>query len=89
MVVQWVKRAVPLQIPPAWRRGGVSDEEKGGPAGDGVEKVDGIAGFDHGVLEAERANKGDSASKWMISLRTAMDLVVFALADQVFGRCSV
>ena len=70
-VVQWVKRAVPVQIPPAWRRGAAGDQGQGGPAGDGVEKVEGIAGHDHGVLEAERSNKGDSASKWMIPHRTA------------------
>ena len=76
-VVQWVKRAVPLQIPPAWRRGAATEKEIGGPAGEGVEKVEGIAGFDHGVLEAERANKGDSASKWISLGRTAYPCSVF------------
>ena len=56
-IVEWFKRAVPIQIPAKWRRAG----------GESVEEVQGvvdgaIAGYDHGVKDAEKANTGETAS---------------------------
>ncbi|MCJ1379029.1 hypothetical protein MMC17_002128 [Xylographa soralifera] len=58
-LVEWFKRAVPVQIPAKWR----------GTGGESVEEVqvvvDGaIAGYDHGVKDAEKANTGETASIW-------------------------
>lgn len=71
-IVEWVKKAVPFQIPEKyqfWRREKVVEEAEGGLVGEGgvlmeVEKVgEGVvAGYDHGVKEAERKNSGENAS---------------------------
>jgi len=62
-IVEWVKRAVPVQVPPKWR---VWEEEEegrvvveGGEGGEGL----GVEGYDHGVGEAEVANTGEKASE--------------------------
>ena len=56
--MEWVKRAVPVQIPESWR--GKVEEEVEEVV---VETVGGIpAGYDHGVREAEKENSGDNAS---------------------------
>lgn len=58
-IIEWVKRAVPVQIPEKWRR----TEEQTGVV-EAQEAVGGaVAGYDHGVKEAEKANTGESASE--------------------------
>lgn len=65
-IVEYVKKAVPLQIPEKyqiWKKDGAVVTD-GGLAGEGAEKVESaLAGYDHGVREAEELNKGDNASK--------------------------
>ncbi|MCJ1412281.1 hypothetical protein MMC19_006374 [Ptychographa xylographoides] len=56
-VVDWVKKAVPIQIPPSWTGTGRESVEVAQEA-----VGDTIAGYDHGVKEAEVANKGEKAS---------------------------
>lgn len=56
-VVNFVKRAIPFQIPERWGGQGRLSKKLD-------EEIDGqVAGYDHGVREAEEQNKGDSASK--------------------------
>ena len=86
-VVEWVKRAVPVQIPPAWRKSGRM-ESVDGPAGQSVEVVEGVAGYDHGVLEAEKANKGDSASMWMPSPSSIFRCLICFYEGGLWGYAS-
>ncbi|MCJ1283928.1 hypothetical protein MMC26_003259 [Xylographa opegraphella] len=58
-IVEWFKRAVPIQIPAKWRGAGGESAEEVQVAVDGA-----IAGYDHGVKDAEKANAGESASIW-------------------------
>ncbi|MCJ1399014.1 hypothetical protein MMC11_002216 [Xylographa trunciseda] len=58
-IVEWVKRAVPVQIPVKWRGTGGESVEQAQVAVDGA-----IAGYDHGVKDAEKANAGEKASIW-------------------------
>jgi len=58
-IVQWVKKAVPIQIPANWKGAGAEDVEEAQVTVDGA-----IAGYDHGVRDAEKANAGESASIW-------------------------
>ena len=72
-IVEWVKRAVPVQIPEPWREWW---QEKWGRQQEAIEQAQAVeaveaetagvlaAGYDHGVKEAEAANKGDNASRW-------------------------
>jgi Protein of unknown function (DUF1279) len=54
--VEWLKRAIPFQWPEKW--GGPKKEAPVEAPVDGVLTV-----YDHGVREAEAANRGDTASK--------------------------
>ena len=56
-IVEWVKRAVPVQIPAKWRGSGDEGVEEAQVAVEGVS-----AGYDHGVKDAEKANAGETAS---------------------------
>ena len=56
-IVEWFKRAVPIQIPTKWRSAGEEKVEEVQVAVDGA-----IAGYDHGVKDAEKANTGETAS---------------------------
>ena len=56
-IVEWFKRAVPIQIPEKWRSTGGENVEEAQAVVDGA-----IAGYDHGVKDAEKANTGDTAS---------------------------
>ncbi|MCJ1435471.1 hypothetical protein MMC27_004844 [Xylographa pallens] len=58
-IVEWFKRAVPIQIPEKWRSTGSESVEEAQTVVDGA-----IAGYDHGVKDAEKANTGDTASIW-------------------------
>jgi len=61
-IVEWVKRAMPVQIPEKyrfWRQGG--EGEKLVLAGGDVDEE---MVYDHGVKEAEVANRGEMASIW-------------------------
>ncbi|MCJ1475358.1 hypothetical protein MMC13_004020 [Lambiella insularis] len=59
-IIEWVKRAVPVQIPEKWRK---TEKESGVmEAQDALGAT--VAGYDHGVKEAEKANAGESASIW-------------------------
>ncbi|MCJ1390431.1 hypothetical protein MMC18_003290 [Xylographa bjoerkii] len=58
-IVAWVKRAVPVQIPAKWRGTGSESVEEVQEVVDGA-----IAGYDHGVKDAEKANAGETASIW-------------------------
>ncbi|MCJ1295150.1 hypothetical protein MMC34_006711 [Xylographa carneopallida] len=58
-IVEWFKRAVPIQIPTKWRSAGEEKVEEVQVAVDGA-----IAGYDHGVKDAEKANTGETASIW-------------------------
>lgn len=63
-VVEWIKRASPIQIPPAWRRKEELEQEK--EAGQMVleaGKGELVVPYDHGVEEAERLNRSEKASK--------------------------
>ena len=61
-IVEWVKRAIPVQIPAKWRR------EAQKTVLEAVEETAGetVAGYDHGVREAERANMGEKASEYTV-----------------------
>lgn len=63
--MEWVKRAIPVQVPEKWRPK-ASERVEGAVA----EAVDGIpAGYDHGVREAEQLNAGDNASTFPLDRR--------------------
>ena len=62
--MEWIKRASPIQIPPAWRRKEELEQEK--EAGQMVleaGKGELVVPYDHGVEEAERLNRSEKASK--------------------------
>ncbi|MCJ1352353.1 MAG: hypothetical protein MMC33_002337 [Icmadophila ericetorum] len=64
-IVEWVKRASPIQIPLGWRK----KQEVGQGAGDGQLVLEAGLGelvvpYDHGVQEAERMNRSEKASIW-------------------------
>lgn len=61
-IIEWVKRAIPLQIPARWRGIEAGVEEAQDALGGNV------PGYDHGVKAAERANAGESASKSLIAI---------------------
>ena len=56
-IVEWFKRAIPLQLPEKW--GGKVRNEKEAE----VTEQESLA-YDHGVKKAEQANSGESASKY-------------------------
>lgn len=64
--VEWVKRAVPLQIPEQWKvwKGRKTAEAEAVLESEDPDVSGGKAGWDHGVEEAERENTGDGASIW-------------------------
>ena len=60
--MEWVRRAVPVQVPQKyrfWERGG---GEEGELVIEGEGEEEGL-GSDHGVREAEVANMGEGASE--------------------------
>jgi N-terminal acetyltransferase 2 len=64
-IVEWVKRASPVQIPERWRWGGRMVAQGAGVDGAGEEAIEQttVKAYDHGVREAERRNSGENASK--------------------------
>ncbi|MCJ1243522.1 hypothetical protein MMC30_000719 [Trapelia coarctata] len=58
-IVEWVKRAVPVQVPHKYR---FWEREAVVEGGEGL--GEGVGGYDHGVREAEVANTGEKASIW-------------------------
>ncbi|MCJ1232591.1 hypothetical protein MMC14_000544 [Varicellaria rhodocarpa] len=69
VVIEWVKRASPIQVP-AWKKSpavevagtGVKVEEYG--VVDPKSNEVGLPGYDHGVKEAEKRNQSENASLW-------------------------
>ena len=61
-IVEWVKRAIPVQIPAKWRGQAQTTVLEAGEETAGET----VAGYDHGVREAEKANMGETASKYTV-----------------------
>ena len=71
-VTAWVKRATPVQIPEPWRewwresmKGWKGEKERAGQVVAVGETGVGAEGYDHGVREAEAANRGEDASAYI------------------------
>jgi hypothetical protein len=68
-VVQWVRRAIPLQWPEKW--GGPKKEPAVATAGGSSDApamgADAVVMYDHGIEEAENENSGDNACKCHLS----------------------
>jgi len=69
-IIEWVKRAIPFQIPEAWGgKGRLSQKAEQAIEGTGFEQgVEELkTGYDHGVKEAEIMNSREDASKLELS----------------------
>lgn len=83
--MEWIKGMVPegwVEGLRRWRKGAEGVLVEGGLLGDGIKGdgegyavvADEVAGYDHGVREAEKSNRGENASEFFSARRLRFEL---------------